>query len=51
MNLQKTYEYLLKNGVKFNAPPQLPPGGNAKVTFCEDPDGTPIELVQVINSD
>ena len=49
--LQKTYEYLLKNGVKFNAPPQLPPDGNAKVTFCEDPDGTPIELVQVINSD
>ena len=50
-DLQKTYEYLLKNGVKFNAPPQLPPDGNAKVTFCEDPDGTPIELVQVINSD
>ena len=33
-DLQKTYE----------------PDGKAKVTFCEDPDGTPIELVEVINS-
>tara|TARA_B110001454_G_scaffold212657_1_gene229709 strand:+ start:300 stop:737 length:438 start_codon:yes stop_codon:yes gene_type:complete len=49
-NLQKTYEYLLKNNVKFTSPPQLPPDGYAKVTFCEDPDGTPIELVEVINS-
>ena len=49
-DLQKTYEYLLKNGVKFNAPPQSSPDGNVKVTFCEDPDGTPIELVEVINS-
>ena len=48
-DLQKTYEYLLKNGVKFNAPPQSHPDGNAKVTFCKDPDGTPIELVEVIN--
>ena len=49
-DLQKTYEHLLKNGIKFNAPPQSPPDGKAKVTFCEDPDGTPIELVEVINS-
>ena len=42
-------EYLLKNNVKFTAPPQLTPDGYAKVTFCEDPDGTPIELVEVIN--
>ena len=48
-NLQETYEYLLKNNVKFTAPPQLTPDGYAKVTFCEDPDGTPIELVEVIN--
>ena len=48
-NLQETYEYLLKNNVKFTAPPQLTPDGYAKVTFCEDPDGTPIELVEVLN--
>lgn len=49
-NLQDTYDYLMENGVKFTAPPQLTPDGYAKVTFCEDPDGTPIELVEVINS-
>ena len=48
-NLQETYEYLLKNNIKFTAPPQLTPDGYAKVTFCEDPDGTPIELVEVLN--
>ena len=49
-NLEKTYDYLVKNGVKFTAPPQQTPDGFAKVTFCEDPDGTPIELVEVINA-
>jgi catechol 2,3-dioxygenase-like lactoylglutathione lyase family enzyme len=47
-DLDKTYEYLLDNGVKFNAPPQKSPDGFAKVTFCLDPDNTPIELVEVI---
>ena len=50
-NLEKTYDYLVKNGVKFTAPPQQTPDGFAKVTFCEDPDGTLIELVEVINTD
>ena len=50
-DLEKTYDYLVKNGVKFTAPPQQTPDKFAKVTFCEDPDGTPIELVEVINTD
>ena len=49
-NLEETYEYLLKNGVKFNAPPQMSPDGFAKVTFCSDPDDTPIELVEVLRT-
>ena len=48
-DLEKTYDYLVKSGVKFTAPPQQTPDGFAKVTFCEDPDGTPIELVEVIH--
>lgn len=47
-NLNKTYEFLSKSGVKFNAPPQISPDGYAKVTFCQDPDGTPVELVEVM---
>ena len=50
-DLDETYDYLIKNGVKFTASPQLTPDGFAKVTFCEDPDGTLIELVEVINTD
>ena len=50
-NIDETYDYLIKNGVKFTAPPQQTPDRFAKVTFCEDPDGTPIELVEVINTD
>lgn len=48
-NLDYEYERLKKNGVKFNCPPQISPDGKAKVTFCYDPDNTPIELVEEIN--
>ena len=49
IDLEKCYEILLNSGVKFNAQPQLSPDGYAKVTFCHDPDGTLIELVQVLD--
>ena len=48
-DLDKTYQYLSENGVRFNAPPQKSPDGFAKVTFCLDPDDTPIELVEVLS--
>ena len=37
-------------GVVFNAPPQRSPDGGAKVTFCRDPEGNLLELVEVINT-
>ena len=49
-NLEDLYKHLTKNNVKFNAPPQKSPDGLVKVTFCNDPDGTPIELVEVLDS-
>ena len=48
-NLEDLYNYLSENNVKFNAPPQKSPDGLVKVTFCNDPDGTPVELVQVLD--
>ena len=45
-DLDVIYYHLSQAGVHFNAPPQLSPDGLAKVTFCQDPDGTPIELVE-----
>ncbi len=47
-NLDEEYAYLSKAGVPFNAPPQLSPDGYAKVTFCGAPEGTRIELVQLL---
>ena len=47
-NLDKEYRRLTKAGVVFNASPQFSPDGYAKVTFCKDPDGTLIELVEVL---
>jgi len=47
-DLDATFERLTRAGVLFNAPPQLSPDGLAKVTFCHDPEGNPIELVEML---
>ena len=47
-DIDKEYTRLLKGGVKFNCPPYVSPDGYAKVVFCHDPDGTSIELVEVL---
>jgi len=49
-NIEKLYLDLSKNNIEFNAPPQKSPDGLVKVTFCKDPDGTPVELVEILNS-
>jgi len=35
-------------GVEFICPPEKSPNGFAKVTFCTDPEGNYIELVQIL---
>ena len=47
-NLDELYQKLIAAGVYCTAMPQIPPSRSVKVTFCRDPDGTPIELVQVL---
>jgi catechol 2,3-dioxygenase-like lactoylglutathione lyase family enzyme len=47
-DLEKVYTALSGKGVIFNAPPQLSQDGYAKVTFCRAPEGTFIELVEVL---
>lgn len=49
-DLGREYRRLSDAGVRFHAPPQLSPDGYARVTFCRDPDGNPVELVQVLRS-
>ncbi|MCK4325784.1 VOC family protein [bacterium] len=48
-DLDSEYDRLTAEGVLFNAPPQLSPDGYAKVTFCIAPEGTFVELVEVIS--
>ena len=45
-DLDGLYDDLTKAGVVFRSPPRLAPDGRAKVAFCADPDGTPVELVE-----
>lgn len=47
-DLEKEHRRLSMQGVEFNASPQISPDGYAKVSFCKDPDGTLIELVEVL---
>ena len=47
-DLDAEYERFKKEGIQFNSPPQLSPDGYAKVAFCRAPEGTLIELVEVL---
>ena len=47
-NLDSEYVRLSNEGVLFNSAPQLSPDGYAKVAFCRAPEGTFIELVEVL---
>jgi len=47
-DLNRVYDRMREDGVVFNSAPQYSPDGYAKVTFCKDPDGSLIELVEVL---
>lgn len=47
-HVDKVYEELSARGVKFTTKPLVSPDGAAKVTFCQDPDGNYLELVEMI---
>ena len=50
-NIDEEYKRLRNENVIFNSLPQYSPDGYAKVAFCKDPDGTSIELVEVIRKE
>jgi catechol 2,3-dioxygenase-like lactoylglutathione lyase family enzyme len=47
-DLDAEYLGLKEKGIQFYSPPQLSPDGYAKVAFCMAPEGTLIELVEVL---
>lgn len=48
-NLDYEYQRLKEKGIQFIASPQISPNKKAKVVFCYDPDGVPVELVEELN--
>lgn len=48
-DLSSLYYELIKNDVDVLCEPQYSPDGFVKLTFCKDPDGTLIELVEELN--
>jgi catechol 2,3-dioxygenase-like lactoylglutathione lyase family enzyme len=49
-DLGELFQRMVAAGVSFTTPPRVADDGRAKVTFCRDPDGTFIELVQLLSS-
>lgn len=47
-DLRARYLYMKAQGVKFNCPPQISPDGKVLLTYCQDPDGTLVELVELL---
>jgi len=46
----KVYEHLVKNNIKVLSKPILSSEKIAKVFFCIDPDGTRVEIVEMLDS-
>lgn len=45
-DLDGLHRRLREAGTEFYSEPVVSPDGRAKVVFCRDPDGTPLELVE-----
>lgn len=49
-DLDGLHRRLVEHGIAFNAPPTLSSEGTAKVTYCRDPEGVLLELVEIIDT-
>lgn len=47
-DLDALHARMVAAGTQFTTQPRVSPDGGAKVTFCRDPDGTALELVEVL---
>jgi catechol 2,3-dioxygenase-like lactoylglutathione lyase family enzyme len=48
-DLDKTHEMFSRDGIEFISEPRISPDGFAKVAFCSAPEGTYIELVELLS--
>ena len=49
-DVDKEYQKLRQAGMQSNCPPTVSPDGYAKVTYAHDPDGTTVELTQILET-
>ena len=49
-DIDALYEKLVAGGIRFHSPPLLSSNGTAKVTYCRDPEGVIVELMQFLSS-
>lgn len=47
-DIDAVWETLRAAGIEFHAPPTVSPDGGAKVTYCRDPEGGIVELVEIL---
>lgn len=45
---EEMYTFLKMNGLSFLSPPSVSPDGKAKVAFCIAPEGSYIEIVEIL---
>jgi catechol 2,3-dioxygenase-like lactoylglutathione lyase family enzyme len=47
-DVDRTYADWTAKGIRCNSEPVVSPDGKAKLFFCQDPDGTFLEIVQML---
>ncbi len=47
-DLAALHERAAAAGIRFHCPPAAAAGGKAKVTYCRDPEGVIVELVEIL---
>jgi len=47
-HIDAMYEKMVSAGIRFHSPPLLSSDGGAKATYCRDPEGVIIELVELL---
>ncbi len=47
-NIDELYQLLISNNIQFISEPKVAEDGCAKVAFCQAPEGTYIELVEIL---
>lgn len=48
-SVDEIYNEFIREGIEFISPPEISPDGYAKVAFCKAPEGTYVELVELLN--